>query len=109
MATPPSGSEGAGGGLFSTLSLMIVIFGIVYFLMIRPEKKRQSEHQSFLNDLKKGDEVITQAGLFGKVTGVAEKVVTLEISDKVKVKVAKHSVAGLANSQATETQKSVRG
>ena len=60
--------------------MMLVIFGIFYFLMIRPQVKRQREHQAMLSKLGKGDEVITRGGLIGKITGEGDNgVVVLEL------------------------------
>ncbi|NOZ88252.1 MAG: preprotein translocase subunit YajC [Deltaproteobacteria bacterium] len=73
--------------------LIIVIF---YFLLIRPQQKKAKEHQSMLSSVQKGDYVMTTGGLFGRVTGMTEQVVTVEISDRVRVKVAKSYIAGKA-------------
>jgi preprotein translocase subunit YajC len=74
----------------------IVIFFIFYFLMIRPQKKRMMEEQNLLNSLNKGDEIYTKSGIIGTITGLTEKVVTLEVSQGVKMKVLRSHVAGLA-------------
>jgi preprotein translocase subunit YajC len=88
------GGQAAGGGLaaFAPLILMVVIF---YFLLIRPQQKRQKEHRNMLANLKKGDTVVTQGGLHGKITGLTDSVVTLEIADKVRVKVQRGYIAAL--------------
>jgi preprotein translocase subunit YajC len=69
--------------------MMLVIFGIFYFLMIRPQVKRQREHTAMLGKLGKGDEVITRGGIIGKITGVDESntVLVLELQEKVRVRV----------------------
>ena len=66
---------------------------VVYFLMIRPQQKKMKEQQDMLTALKHGDEIVTNSGLLGKVTGIADKVVTLEIADGVRVKMMKSQVA----------------
>jgi len=72
---------------------MLILMGVVfYFLLIRPQQKRAKEHRELLEGLKRGDEVITQGGLIGKVTKVDETEVTIEISEGVKVKVVKQTV-----------------
>ena len=75
---------------------MIVMFGLMiavfYFLILRPQQKRQNEHASLLEALKKGDEVVTQGGLIGKVSKVADAEATLDLGDGVKVKVVKQTV-----------------
>jgi preprotein translocase subunit YajC len=73
---------------------LIVIFGIFYFLIIRPQKKKDGEHKKFLADLKKGDEVMTQSGIFGRVAAIDETVVTLDVGNQVKIRVAKGFIAG---------------
>jgi len=79
-----AGQGAAGGlGLFGPLIIMMVIF---YFLLIRPQQKRQKEHKAMLASLQKGDVVLTQGGLQGKITGLTDAVVTLEIAEKVRVK-----------------------
>ncbi len=82
----------AQGGIMSTVVLFGGMFFIMYFLMIRPQKKREQEHQKFVESIQKGDEVVTQSGLLGKVVGVADKVITLEVAPNVKIKVLKPTV-----------------
>jgi preprotein translocase subunit YajC len=72
----------------------VLIFLVMYFLMIRPQKKRMQEEQTFLNKLAHGDEVVTKSGILGKVTGIAEKVVTLELEGGTKMKVLKSHIGG---------------
>lgn len=74
----------------------VLIFLVMYFLMIRPQKKRMQEEQNFLNKLNHGDEVVTKSGILGKVTGIAEKVVTLELEGGTKMKVLKSHIGGAA-------------
>ncbi len=71
------------------LSLMFLVF---YFLMIRPQQKRQREHQEMINRLSTGDRVVSNGGLLGTVVKVDDHEVTLEISDRTKVKVVKSQV-----------------
>lgn len=71
------------------LSLMFLVF---YFLMIRPQQKRQREHQEMVNRLSTGDRVVTNGGLLGTVVKVADHDITLEIADRTKVKVVKSQV-----------------
>lgn len=87
----------AGGGPQSGLSMIlmiVVMLGIMYFLLLRPQQKQQKRHQEFLGQLKKGDEVVTQAGILGKVYAVEEKQVVLEVADKVRIRVLRHAIAG---------------
>jgi preprotein translocase subunit YajC len=76
--------------------LMLVMFAIFYFLIIRPQSKRQKEHQAMLNKLGKGDEVITRGGVIGKITGVSDDntLLVLELQEKVRVRVPRAYVEG---------------
>ncbi|HEY4221105.1 MAG TPA: preprotein translocase subunit YajC [Myxococcota bacterium] len=85
---------GGGPGLLQIALFMIPMFAIMYFLMIRPERKKQAEAQSLLGALKKGDEVALTSGFIGKILAVEEKTVTVEIADKTKVRVLKQAVMG---------------
>jgi preprotein translocase subunit YajC len=68
--------------------MMLVIFGIFYFLLIRPQVKKQREHQALISKLGKGDEVITRGGFIGKITGEGDNgVVVLELQEKVRVRI----------------------
>ncbi len=70
----------------------IVMLGIMYFLMIRPQQKRMKEHQTLVTSLKNGDEVVTSSGILGTIAGMSEKVVTLEVAKNVQIKVLKSQV-----------------
>lgn len=83
----------------------VLIFLVMYFLMIRPQKKRMEEEQNFLTKLSHGDEVYTKSGILGKVTGIAEKVVTLELEGGVKMKVLKSHIGGSSTALFAEPKK----
>ena len=93
MGTQP-GQSGGGGGLeaFIPIILMFVIF---YFLLIRPQQKKAKNHQEMINSLKKGDPVITSGGIIGVITNLNERTATIEVADKVKIKVTRGSIADL--------------
>ena len=91
----PPGGTGGGGSPLAPLLMMGVIFVIFYFLLIRPQQKRTKEHRALLDSLKVGDNVLTSGGIYGRVTGLRENVVTIEISDKVRVKVSRGHIAGV--------------
>jgi preprotein translocase subunit YajC len=83
----------------------VIVLGIMYFLMIRPQSKRMKQHEGFLKDLKRGDEVLTNSGILGKIDGMTEQFVILEIADGVKVRMLKKQVAGpAAAATASSTQ-----
>jgi len=89
-------AAGAGGGALQLLPLAL-IFIVFYFLLIRPQQKKAKEHQAFLNNLKKGARVITSGGIHGRITGLTETTVTLEIADNVRIKVNRGSIMGSAD------------
>ncbi|HEX4438611.1 MAG TPA: preprotein translocase subunit YajC [Thermoanaerobaculia bacterium] len=100
QAAPASG--GVGGGIVQFLP-MIFIFLIFYFLLIAPMRKKQKKTQEMLSRLKKGDEVITGGGIFGRITAMDEErgFVILQISDSTKIKVLRSAVVGLAGEPGT--------
>ena len=102
-------APGGGGGAVSMVVMLVIMFAIVYFLMIRPQQKQQKTHRDFLGRLKRGDEVVTQAGFIGKIYEVKENVVVLDLADKVRVKVIKQAVSatapGVVESKDSETGK----
>lgn len=85
---------GESGGLLSFLPL-IVIFAVFYFMLIRPQMKRSKEHKQLVSQLSKGDEVITNGGLLGKITDVSETFVTLELADNLQIKLQRAAVASV--------------
>jgi len=85
-ATPPAGSG------FASFIPLILIFVVFYFLLIRPQQKKAKEHQAFLGGLKKGDEVVTSGGIHGRITGLTDAIVTMEIAEGVRIKVNRSSI-----------------
>jgi preprotein translocase subunit YajC len=73
---------------------ILIMFGIFYFLLIRPQQKKQRELADWLKSLKKGDEVVTTGGLVGKISGLTDQLVTLELQEKVRVRVLRTHIAG---------------
>jgi preprotein translocase subunit YajC len=82
---------GAAGGFASFIPL-ILIFVVFYFLLIRPQQKQAKQHQAFLNDLKKGNKVITKGGVYGQINNLTDTVVTLEIAKGVEIKVSRDAI-----------------
>jgi preprotein translocase subunit YajC len=87
------GGQGSGLGALIPLVLMFVIF---YFLLIRPQQKKSKQHQELLKNLKRGDRVITTGGIYGRITDISDTTVSLEISDKVTIKVGRNFISGIA-------------
>ncbi|NUN06727.1 MAG: preprotein translocase subunit YajC [Bdellovibrio sp.] len=83
----------------------IFIFVIFYFLIIRPQSKRQKEHQKFLSEVKRGDEIVTSSGILGRVEGITDQFVTLEIADGVKVKMLRSQIATSQKAATAEEKK----
>jgi preprotein translocase subunit YajC len=93
MGGLPGVGGGAGGlGSFLPLILMFVVF---YFLLIWPQQKKSKAHRQVLSSLQKGETVVTSSGIYGTITGITDTVVTLEIAEKVRIKVARNSIAGV--------------
>jgi len=86
------GGGSAGGGDISFIIMMAVVFAIFYFLMIRPQQQKQKEIKKMRESLAHGDMVVTAGGIHGKVTALTDTIVTLEIADKVKIKVSRESI-----------------
>ena len=90
-----TGAPAAGGSMMSTLLFPIVLIAIMYFLMIRPQMKRQKEHKAMLDKLAKGDEVITSGGIAGTVVGLSDAFITVEVASGVQLRVQKGAIASV--------------
>jgi preprotein translocase subunit YajC len=97
----PAASAGPGQapGLGSMLVPFALMLGVMWLLVLRPQKKKMQEQQSMLGALKHGDDVLTASGILGKVTGITEKFVTLEIADDVRVKMLKSQISQVLKDQ----------
>jgi preprotein translocase subunit YajC len=93
----PDGGQGGGGGMTSTIVMFAMIFGIFYFMVMRPQQKRMKEHQALLAAIKRGDEVVTSSGMHGKVHEVEEKTVLVEVAKNTVIRFDK--AAGAARSR----------
>jgi preprotein translocase subunit YajC len=104
MSPAPEGGEG--GGIMSTLLMFAFIIGIFYFLILRPQQKRQKERQQMLTALHKGDKVITAGGLHGVVAGLDEKTVLVQVADNIKLKFERSSISSIVReAEATQAAK----
>ena len=103
MGGSPGG--GSGGGLMGLLPILLM-FVIFYFLLIRPQQKTASKQRDFIKNLKVGDRVVAAGGIHGEVKGLTDTTITLEIADKVRVKVTRSAVSGSSQDAAVpDTQK----
>lgn len=93
MAPPAGGGSGAGG--FASFVPLILMFVIFYFLLIRPQQKKAKQHREMINNLKKGDRIVTSGGLYGRIVGLDGDAISLEIADKVRVKIGRGYVGSM--------------
>ena len=90
-----AGAAPAPSSMMSTLLFPVILIAIMYFLMIRPQMKRQKEHKAMLDKLNRGDEVITSGGVAGTITDIGDNFVTVEIADNVRVRVQKGAIGNV--------------
>lgn len=94
IATPALAQEAGGeNNLFSMLAMPLLLLLIFYFLLIRPQQRRQKQHRVMVDGVKRGDTVVSNGGLIGKVTKVADNELHVEIAENVKVKIVRGMVA----------------
>jgi preprotein translocase subunit YajC len=93
------------GGPAQTMSFflpLILVFGIFYLLIIRPQQKQAKQQQAMLQAIKKGDQVVTVGGILGRVTGVADNILTVEIADNVRVKMERSGIQSVKSDEKGE-------
>jgi preprotein translocase subunit YajC len=96
-----SGAAGqGGGGLLATWGVLIPLFLIMYLLLIRPQRKRQKEHDKMLKELKKGDRVVTSSGMYGTIFAINDEknVIVIKLTEEVKVEFLKSAIAARVDS-----------
>lgn len=86
-----------GGDFFVSLLPLVLIFAVFYFLLIRPQQRKMKDHRALIEGLKRGDQVLTSGGIFGKITKVEEATVTVEIAKDVQVQVQRATIADVVN------------
>lgn len=91
--------------MLEALFPFVIMFVILYFVLLRPQMRKQKEHQSFVSALKRGDEIITQTGILGRIEGITDQFVTLEIADGVRIKMLRSQVAGSSQAVIQKAQK----
>ena len=94
MIITPAYAQAASGGnaLFELLFPLIMVFAIIYFMILRPQQKRQRQHANMVEALRRGDTVVTQGGLVGKVAKVAEDEIEVDIAENTRVSVIKSMI-----------------
>jgi len=108
FAMGSKGAGGTGGGL-EVLALPLLFFGIFYLLVFRPQQKQAQKLREFLQNLKVGDRVVTSGGIHGEITGMTDTTITLEIADRVRVKVTRAAVTGKSQDAAALEAKTPKG
>ena len=91
-------APGGAGGIFGTINMLvpfIAMFAIFYFLLIRPQQKKQKEHRQMLQNLKRGDRVLTSGGIYGTIVKIRNDIIHLEVSDQVRLRVNKSAISDL--------------
>jgi preprotein translocase subunit YajC len=101
LAQAAAPQSGGGSFLANPMFMVVAMFAIMYFLVLRPQSKKAKEHQKMLSELKKGDDVTTQGGIIGKITGMKDTEVTLQLQEGVRVRVLRSSVTGVYTGGAT--------
>lgn len=99
MAGSPGGGQKGGGSLLGLLLPMVIVFGVFYLLLIRPQQKQQKKVKAMLDSMQKGDDVITRAGIYGRIHGIAEGIVTLEIAPNVKIRVGREHIGAIVGKE----------
>lgn len=102
MAPAQGGDPAQQGNPYSSLILLAAMFAIFYFVLIRPQQKRVKEHQQMVSNLQKGAEVVTTGGLIGRITNIADDVVTLDVGNNVKIKFQKASIQQVVSAKAQD-------
>ncbi len=90
----PAGEQVEGGFDWTIIIFLVFIGGIFYFLLIRPQRKRQKQHQSLMQELKNGDRVITAGGIYGRIESLSEDSAVLKIESGATIRIARGSVIG---------------
>jgi len=104
----PLAQSGAGAGnSFTTILFLLLLFGVVYFLMIRPQQKRRREAQAMQNQLGPGDQIVTIGGLHGTIVSIDDDVATLEVAPSVQMKFARQAIARTLPKQGVEESAAV--
>lgn len=94
LMSSPDAASGGGGGFLATWGILIPLFLIMYLMLIRPQRKKQKEHEKMLGELKKGDKVLTTGGMYGTIFAIQDNKVVLKVANEIKLEFLKSSIAG---------------
>ena len=89
----PGGGEETGLGSWSLIIFLVLIFGMFYLLIIRPQRKKQKEHQNLMQELKRGDKVVTAGGIYGVIESTSEDSIVIKVESGTTLRIARNSVA----------------
>jgi preprotein translocase subunit YajC len=95
LLAAPQATGSGGSGMMTSFIFMGLIFAVFYFLLIRPQKKKENDRKKMIEALKKGDNIVTIGGLYGKVTQVDESSVLAQVDDNTKVRIDKNAISTL--------------
>jgi len=101
-AMPSGGQAGGGGSMLSGIIPFVLIFVLFYFLILRPQQKQTSEREEMIKNLKRGDNVLTNGGIYGKITNVSDDLLTVEIAKGINISMTRNGVASLASPNSDE-------
>jgi preprotein translocase subunit YajC len=99
MGPSGGGGDASGPGFLISMIPILLMFAIIYLLLIRPQQKKQREHQAMLDALQNGDKVVTQGGIIGVITGLKADVVTVRIADDVRIDLQRSAISRLISSK----------
>ena len=95
----PEGAEEGGGFDWTIIIFIVLLVGIFYFLIIRPQRRQQKKHQELMQELKRGDKVVTTGGIYGVVETLSDDSVVLKVESGATIRVARNSIAGQRQEQ----------
>ena len=98
-----TGGEGGGTSILPLIIFLVVIFALFYFVMIRPQRRRQREHEEMVQQLQKGDKVITAGGIYGVIESMREDSIVLKVESGATIRVARGSVIGRRDVSSEQT------
>jgi len=103
FAMASGGEGGEGGGMMSMLPLILIV-GIMYFLLIRPQQKRQKDVKLMQSDLKVGDRITTSGGIHGTIATISESTVSVKVAEKVKLEIDRTAIAGVRSAETSASK-----